>query len=115
MTGRKKTKEGQPRMSFITMAHDLEAGENIKIVPASSYQEGLWLLDQLQSESTINTLSATVHVGMPLKSVTLQACLDALIQRHELLRTTFRLEEGRLVQVIAASQHIPLSVHNMQA
>ena len=46
----------------ITISHDLEAGGNIKILPASSNQEGLWILDQLKSEEgTINTLSATVQ------------------------------------------------------
>jgi amino acid adenylation domain-containing protein len=101
-------------MSSITISHNLEAGENIKIVPASSYQEGLWILDQLQSESTVNTLSATVQVRKALTSETLQTSLDALIRRHELLRTIFRLEEGRLVQVIAEDGHISLAVHNLQ-
>ncbi len=30
------------------------------------------------------------------------------------MRTTFHLQEGRLIQVVAASQHIPLSVHNLR-
>src|SRR5713226_9761056 len=99
----------------ITISHDLEASGNIKILPASSNQEGLWILDQLKSEEgTINTLSATVHVRRFLKSAALQACLDALVQRYDLLRTTFHLEEGRLVQMVAASQHVPLSVHNLR-
>jgi amino acid adenylation domain-containing protein len=98
----------------ITISHDLEAGGTIKILPASSNQEGFWILDQMGSESTINTLSATIHVRRSLTSPALQACLDVLVQRYDLLRTTFHMQEGRLVQVVAASQHIPLSVHNLR-
>lgn len=101
-------------MSSITMSHNLEAGENVKIVPASAYQKGLWILDQLQSESRINTLSARVYVSKSLRSAVLQTSFDALVRRYELLRTTFRLEDGRLVQVIANDRHLPISVQNLQ-
>ncbi len=90
------------------------AGENIKIIPASSYQEGLWILNQFHAESTINTLSATVHIHRNLNNTTLQNSLHQLIQRYELLRTTFRLDAGKLVQVIAPQQPISLAVHPLQ-
>src|SRR5579884_1378594 len=98
----------------IIIADNLEADGTIRIVPASSNQEGLWILDQLGSESTINTLSTTVHVRRLLKSSVLQACLDELTRRYELLRTTFHMQEGHLVQAVAATQHIPLVVHNLR-
>jgi amino acid adenylation domain-containing protein len=95
------------------ITHNLHAGEHSKIVPASSYQEGLWLLNQFHSESTINTLSATVHIRHDLNSASLQNSLNLLIERYELLRTTFRLEAGQLVQVIAPRQTFPLTIHNL--
>src|ERR1700730_6929335 len=88
--------------------HNTTARENIKILPMSLTQEGIWFLDQLEPGSPVNVISATVQVSKPLLIAELQASLNLLVQRHEILRTTFQMHEEQLVQVIAPSASIPL-------
>ncbi|HEX3643312.1 MAG TPA: condensation domain-containing protein, partial [Ktedonobacteraceae bacterium] len=99
-----------------TVFHDMEVQEkeNVKISPMSFTQEGLWILDQLELGSAINTLSVTVQVSNLLTTSVLEESLNMLVQRHEALRTTFSMMEGQLAQVIAPSQTIPLAVLDLQ-
>src|SRR5207302_11395882 len=96
-----------------TAFHDRVAQEkeNVKISPMSFTQEGVWILDQLEPDSAINTVSATVHVSKSLTTNILEESLNMLVQRHEALRTTFSMKLG---QVIAPSLTIPLSVLDLR-
>jgi amino acid adenylation domain-containing protein len=98
-----------------TISSDAEAREHIKISPASFNQEELWILDQIEQGRSFNTLTATVRIPATLTSLTLQAALDTLLRRHEVLRTTFRLQEDQLTQVIAPETTIPLSLYNLRS
>src|SRR5436190_10652189 len=93
-----------------TFFHNMAARENAKILPMSFAQEGLWFLDQLEPGSPVNTLSATVEVRKPLLVADLQASLNLLVQRHEILRTVFQMHKEQLVQVTVSSVsiHLPL-------
>jgi len=99
-----------------TAFHDMEVQEkeNVKISPMSLTQEGLWILDQLELGSAVNTVSATVHVSKSLTTSVLEKSLNMLMQRHEALRTTFSMMEGQLAQVITPSQTIPLAVLDLR-
>jgi amino acid adenylation domain-containing protein len=85
-----------------------------QIFAASFAQQQFWVLDQLKPDSAINTIAATVYVSKPLSTSALAGSLNMLVQRHEVLRTTFDMIEGQLVQVIAPSLTIPLVVSNLQ-
>jgi amino acid adenylation domain-containing protein len=99
-----------------TVLRDMEVlgKEHVKISPMSFAQEGLWILDQLGLDSAINTISATVHVSKSLTTSVLEESLSMLVQRHEALRTAFSMVEEQLVQVIAPSQVIPLTVFDLR-
>ena len=88
-----------------------------QIVPASFTQQQAWILDQLIPEENINTLSVTIHAKQALSVQILTKGLNALLQRHESLRTIFRFqaEERQLLQVIAPRLTIPLSVFDLRA
>ena len=86
-----------------------------QVFAASFSQEGLWFLDQLEPGSAINTLTATVEVSSALLPRVLETSLNLLVERHEILRTTLRMREGQLVQVIAPRLHIPLRVTDLRA
>jgi amino acid adenylation domain-containing protein len=72
-----------------------------EIYPASLAQQRLWFLDQLHGRSA----AYNVHVGLELCGAldlnALQSSLQEIVNRHESLRTSFRLEKGDLVQVVA--------------
>ncbi len=78
-------------------------------------QEGLWILDQLKPDSALTTLATTVHISRALNSQVLVRSLNALVQRHDALRTTFQVIEGQPQQVIASNLSLPLPVVDLQA
>jgi amino acid adenylation domain-containing protein len=72
------------------------------------------MLDQLEPDSALNTLFSAMCVRRSLDVQILARCLDALVQRHDALRTTFQAREGQLVQMIASTWKLPLSVVELQ-
>ncbi len=79
--------------------------------PASLAQERMVLLEQMEpGRAVVHNLPAAWRLRGPLDIAALGRALDAIVQRHETLRTTFRLESGRPVQVIhpPASQSLPV-------
>src|SRR5579864_7211335 len=89
--------------------------ERAVIYPASLAQKRLWFLDQLQGP----TSAYNVHVGLwlygPLNLPALQSSLQEIVNRHDTLRTTFRLEDGELTQVVAESVAITLPLTDFAA
>src|SRR5437879_6310911 len=98
----------------ITVSGEALSRVDRQIFAASFAQQQSWVLDQLKPDSAINTIAATVHVSKPLSTSALAGSLNMLVQRHEVLRTTFDMLEGQLVQVIAPSLTIPLVMKNLQ-
>ncbi|HEX2079919.1 MAG TPA: amino acid adenylation domain-containing protein, partial [Longimicrobium sp.] len=80
------------------------------VAAASFAQERLWFLHQLEPESPAYNISAAWRLAGPLDEGALGAAVDALVLRHEALRTTFDLADGAPVQVIAPSAGARLEV-----
>ncbi|HEX7241378.1 MAG TPA: amino acid adenylation domain-containing protein, partial [Longimicrobiaceae bacterium] len=76
--------------------------------PLSFAQQRLWLVDQLEPGSAAYNMADALRLRGRLDASALRASLDALVRRHESLRTTFSEEGGRPVQVIHAPARIPL-------
>jgi amino acid adenylation domain-containing protein/FkbH-like protein len=68
---------------------------------ASFVQERLWFLDQLNPGSDAYNVPAALRLKGPLDVARLETALNRVIHRHEALRTTFKLAEPGLLQVIA--------------
>jgi hypothetical protein len=60
-------------------------------------QEGRWFLDQLEPASAAYNIPIAIRLRRLLDVEMLQRSLDVMVQRHEILRTTFRVE-GHLAQ-----------------
>src|SRR5437667_2815408 len=79
-------------------------------LPLSFAQERLWFSHQWEPDSSwYNTLWAPRLSG-PLDISALEQSLQALVQRHEVLRTTFEERLGRAVQVIKPKLSIQIPV-----
>ena len=78
----------------------LEAG-SVDVYPASLAQERLWFLDQLQGQSS----AYNVHLGLWLRGSldldALRRSVQEIVDRHDSLRTSFRLEGAELRQLVA--------------
>lgn len=99
------------RSSSRKLAHAIPLASREKPVPASFPQKRLWLLDQIDKAS--NPAFNEPHIfkleGLLEESV-LRKSLEAILQRHEALRTSIRGDGNELFQVIQQSVHLDLPV-----
>ncbi len=77
-------------------------------------QQRLWFLDQLTPGHPVNNLPHAWRLRGPLNRTALQQSLDAVVERHHILRTTFEMREGQPVQVVAPATTISISTIDLQ-
>jgi amino acid adenylation domain-containing protein len=78
----------------------IEVTEKKDYYTLSSAQKRLFFLDRLQGNTTAYNLPAVMRVEGEVDRFKLEQVFEALIRRHESLRTSFRLLDGEPVQVI---------------
>ena len=76
--------------------------------PLSFAQQRLWFLDQLEPASPLYNLPTALRLQGRLQREALQAALNAVVARHEALRTRFEAESGHPVQVISEPRPVEL-------
>ncbi|MFQ5635355.1 MAG: amino acid adenylation domain-containing protein, partial [Gammaproteobacteria bacterium] len=64
-------------------------------MPLSFGQERLWFLNELDPESPAYNIAFTIDITGTVDPRAMQAALDQLVARHEILRTTFPASGGR--------------------
>jgi amino acid adenylation domain-containing protein/thioester reductase-like protein len=77
-------------------------------VPLSYAQEGAWFIDQLQHGVAFNIPIAIRMQGL-LDVGALESALNAVVSRHEVLRTTFAEVDGQPVQVVAPPRRLSIT------
>ena len=82
-------------------------------VPLSFAQQRLWFLDQLQPGSPFYNVPKAVRLKGALDVEALHRTLEALIARHESLRTTFATVGASPVQVIAPTSRAATAGHDL--
>jgi amino acid adenylation domain-containing protein len=83
-------------------------------LPLSFAQQRLWVLAQLEPEGTAYNISVALRVTGPLDVEALRRSFSEVVQRHEVLRTTFTMQDGAPVQVILPSLTVPLPVIDLE-
>ncbi len=78
--------------------------------PLSFAQQRLWFLDQLQPGNIAYNISQAMHLKGWLHVAALEQSFQEIVRRHEVLRTTFAMVDGELVQVISPSPNFTLPV-----
>ena len=84
-------------------------------LPLSFAQQRLWFLDQLVPENPFYNMPAAVQLQGHLNLKALQQAFNAIVQRHETLRTNFTQVDGQPAQVIASSFSLHLPVIDLQS
>ena len=82
--------------------------------PLSFAEERLWFLRQLRPDD----ISYNIPIMFPLGSVEperLERCLNEIVRRHEILRTTFQIQSGRPLQVVAPALELAMPVIDLRA
>ena len=71
-------------------------------LPLSFAQERLWFLDALGGSTTLNMPAALRLIG-ELDANALQSAIEAIVERHEILRSRYLETNGSLVQIPSAT------------
>ncbi len=71
------------------------------ILSLSLTQERLWLLHQIQPDTPLYNESSLLHFTGLLNTLALEKSINAIIKRHEILRTSFQMVDEQTLQVIA--------------
>ncbi|MEV6869097.1 condensation domain-containing protein, partial [Streptosporangium subroseum] len=79
-------------------------------LPLSFAQQRLWFLDQLEPGSLEYNVPLALRLTGPLDAAALSAALDAIVERHEVLRTRLVPVEGVAYQVIDPPAGLGLGV-----
>lgn len=79
-------------------------------VPLSSAQQRLWVLDQLRPGGTDYLVPVVLRLSGPLDATRFARALDALIDRHEVLRTRYTDRDGTPVQLVEDRADVELIV-----
>lgn len=96
--------EGIPRRSE-TGAHP----------PVSLSQERLWFVQQIDPETTAYNIPGALQLSGPLDVAALEQSVREVVRRHEILRTSFRLANSAVVQVIDSEWSFSLETIDLSA
>ncbi|MCP9986091.1 amino acid adenylation domain-containing protein [Streptomyces sudanensis] len=82
-------------------------------LPLSFTQRRLWFLDDFEPGGSEYNSGGALRLTGPLDRTALQAALDALVHRHESLRTVFVSRDGSPVQVVRPPAPVPLPFEDL--
>ena len=91
-----------------------ERGAEYGVFPLSPAQQRLWFIDQLAPGSHAYNAPVVLALNGALDAEALAGSLQALVDRHEALRTAFLEIEGAPVQVVEPSAPAPLEVESLE-
>src|SRR5438270_520157 len=94
----------QPKRSSITRRTDRHE------FPLSFAQQRLWFIHQLDPSSAAYNISYVVRLRGTLDCQAVQRAVDAVVRRHEVLRTKFLLRDGIPLQQPAPDSPVKVEV-----
>ncbi|WP_329793388.1 amino acid adenylation domain-containing protein [Lentzea sp. DG1S-22] len=81
---------------------------------ATRGQQQIWFSDQLAPDATFNTVPVHVEITGDLDPYALATALTAVVDRHEPLRTSYRLDGTDLVPEVALEAHLSITTHDLR-
>ena len=80
------------------------------VLPLSHAQQRLWFMQQMDPTNPLYHFAVAVKITGPFDANSLEASLNAIVHRHESLRTVFREEWGELQQEIHSELKVKLDL-----
>ncbi|GAA1479884.1 hypothetical protein GCM10009624_03240 [Gordonia sinesedis] len=91
-------------------APPLIARSRAEMVPVSSVQRGMWLLNRADPESAAYNVALALRMTGPLDFTALHDAIVDIVRRHESLRTSYPMINGEPIQVIIPADVITRDV-----
>ena len=92
----------------------LESVSRAGEVPLSFSQEALWFLEQLEGQIASYNIVSAIHLVGQLHMSLLQQSITEILKRHEVLRTTFPINNRPIVQIVKPPSTISLPIIDWQ-
>ncbi|HEX3131505.1 MAG TPA: non-ribosomal peptide synthase/polyketide synthase, partial [Thermoanaerobaculia bacterium] len=102
-------------ISPLVEAPALRRLEDREDLPLSFGQERFWFLDRLAPGGSAYNIPFALRLHGELDVLALAAALREVVRRHEVLRTTYPMVEGRLVQRIGRDAEVALPVVDLRS
>ncbi len=83
--------------------------------PPAFAEQRLWFLEQLAAGQAVYNLPVGLRLDGPLDLDALQRSVDALVQRHDALRTCFGLDNGQPVRRVAEEAHLRIEFADLSS
>ncbi len=93
----------------------LESIDRSSEIPLSLIQQRFWLLDQMEGANAAYNIARAFRLVGKFNFAALQQAIESIIQRHETLRTSFGMIDGKSVQFIAANVPFTFPLVDLQA
>jgi amino acid adenylation domain-containing protein len=84
------------------------------VFPVSFAQQRLWFLDRVAPGNPFYNIPLAVPVRVALDVPSLERALNAVVARHEVLRTTFRVVNGEPCQIVHPSLELKVHVTDLR-
>jgi thioesterase domain-containing protein/acyl carrier protein len=91
-----------------------EVGDEVFVLPTTVGQKGFCYLELLQPGNTAYNIAVRFRLQGPLRSAELEWALNEIVRRHEVLRTTFAVLDGKQVQVVSPHLHLTLAFDDLR-
>lgn len=102
--------ESVPQAKPLTTAKRIQPQARHQPLPLSFSQQQLWVLDQLVPNHPFYNVPEAIRLKGGLDVAALEHSLQAIVQRHEILRTHFITLAGQPIQVIQASLDLSVPI-----
>lgn len=99
---------GQPEHGRVIIS--IDAGYRDKHFPLSLAQQSLWFLNQLEPTAPMYNETMGLRLRGVLNIEAIHKTLDAIVTRHEALRTTFSSVDGNPVQIVRESRSVEIPI-----
>jgi amino acid adenylation domain-containing protein len=100
-------------MRYLRAGNVIGRARRPDLVPLSFGQESLWLLGHLDPADSAYHIPLALRLSGPLRPAALAQALSELVQRHEVLRTTYPARHGRPYQRVGAPVRRALPVADL--
>ncbi|HET9229165.1 MAG TPA: amino acid adenylation domain-containing protein [Thermoanaerobaculia bacterium] len=84
-------------------------------LPLSFAQERLWFLHQFGTDAAVYNIPEAWLLQGRLDVPALERSFNEMVRRHEVLRTTYPIEAGRVRQSIAPALHVDLAMADLRS